>query len=174
LKEGESLEPFKDTAPAESYEKFVGAFLSHLSASVGMPLEVLLMKFSESYSASRASLILFWRVAEIWRKELIADFLHPVYESWLAGEIAAGRIQAPGWSDPRLRAAWLSSSWVGIPMPNIDPMKTAKADKTYVEIGAQTLDRVARNHNGSDGSMNRAKLAREYAELPSAPWNKKE
>jgi len=67
LKEGEDLAPFKDTAPSDSYERFVGAFLSHLSASVGMPLEVLLMKFSESYSASRASLILFWRVAELQR-----------------------------------------------------------------------------------------------------------
>ena len=55
-------------------------------------------------------------------------------------------------------------------MPNIDPMRTAQADKTYIELGAQTLDRTARNLNGSDGQANRAKLAREFSELPAAPW----
>jgi len=56
-------------------------------------------------------------------------------------------------------------------MPNIDPMRTAKADKEYLEMGAQTLDGVARNHNGSDGVMNRQKLTREYTELPIPPWS---
>ncbi len=59
-------------------------------------------------------------------------------------------------------------------MPNIDPMRTANSDKIYAELGAQTLDRIARNHNGSDGSANRAKLAREYYERPTASWLKGE
>lgn len=57
-------------------------------------------------------------------------------------------------------------------MPNIDPDKTASADMKYVEMGAQTLDRVARNTNGSSGKANRAKLAREIAELTAVPWSK--
>jgi hypothetical protein len=55
-------------------------------------------------------------------------------------------------------------------MPNIDPMRTAMADKAYVEMGAETLDRVARNLNGSSGSSNRAKLKQEYSELAQPPW----
>lgn len=172
LNKGEEIQPFKSTAPSESYDKFVEAFLTHLSASTGMPSEVLLMKFGENYSASRGTLILFWRIAQIWRHELATDFLSPVYEEWLTGEIAAGRVSAPGWSDPVLRQAWLNHKWFGAPMPNIDPLRTAKADETYVGLGAQTLDHVARNHNGSDGSSNRAKLTRELGELPSVPWRK--
>lgn len=170
LQKGEDLKTFGDKTPADNYETFVDAFTSHLSASVGMPIEVLKMKFSSNYSASRASLILFWRIAQIWREEMAADFLNPIYEMWLSEEIAAGRIQAPGWSDPRLRAAWLANRWIGSPMPNIDPMRTANADKVYVELGAQTLDRVARNHNGSSGQANRRKLNREFGELPTPPW----
>jgi lambda family phage portal protein len=172
LTEGEELKPFANTSPVESFERFVNTLAGHLSASLSIPLEVVLMKFAQNYSASRASLILFWRIAQIWRDEMVADFLNPVYENWLAGEIAAGRISAPGWADPRLREAWLKNNWVGSPMPNIDPAKTAKADQLYVEMGAQTLDRVAQNLNGTSGKANRAKLRRELEELPPVPWGK--
>jgi len=173
LNEGESLEPFKMTAPADSYATFVESFVGNISAAAGMPREVLLMKFGENYSASRATLILFWRVANIWREEMAADYLNPVFSMWLAEEIAAGRIMAPGFTDPILRAAWLNNRWIGAPMPNIDPKRTADADKTYAELGAHTLDRIARNLNGSDGQKNRAKLSREFKELSLAPWNMK-
>lgn len=170
LKRGDKLKYLQDTSPSAQFEAFTNAFVSYLSASSGMPVEVLLMKFNANYSASRASLILFWRVAQIWREEMAADFLNPVYETWLSEEIAAGRISAPGWSDPRLKAAWLSNEWAGAPMPNIDPLKTAAADEKYVELGAQTLDDVARNFNGSSGKSNRTKNSRQYEELPTPPW----
>lgn len=170
LHKGEKLKPFESSAPAESFDKFVDSFVSHICASNGMPVEVLLMKFNQNYSASRASLILFWRVAKIWREELATDFLNPVYYAWLSGEIAAGRISAPGWQDARMKAAWLGNNWIGAPMPNIDPARTMAADRGYVEMGVKHLDEIARNENGSSGKMNRAKLTRQYQELPVAPW----
>jgi lambda family phage portal protein len=172
LEEGEDIKPGPNNAPAESYNQFVDAFTAYIAASMSTPLEVVLMRFNQNYSASRAALILFWRVARIWQEEMAADILNPTFEAWMAGEIAAGRVSAPGWSDPVLRAAWLNSRWIGAPMPNIDPKRTADADKTYVELGAQTLDRVARGLNGSDGKTNRAKLHREFTELPDVPWVK--
>lgn len=166
LLEGEDIKPFESTAPVASYDKFVDAFTSHLAASMGMPLEVLLMKFNQNYSASRASLILFWRIANIWRDEMAADFLNPVYEMWLSEEIAAGRVIAPGWNDPVLKAAWLNARWIGSPMPEIDISKTATADEKYFRMGAQTLDRISRKLNGSAGKSNRTKIRREITELP--------
>ena len=79
LRNAEDLKPFPETAPAEQYDRFVDAFTSYLAASISMPIEVLLMRFNQNYSASRASLVLFWRVAQIWREELAADFLNPIY-----------------------------------------------------------------------------------------------
>lgn len=172
LREGEDLLPFKDSAPSASFDSFVNAFTSYLSSSVSMPLEVLLMKFGQNYSASRGALLLFWRVAMIWREELAADLLNPIYEEWLSGEIASGRVSAPGWNDPRIRKAWTSNNWIGAPLPNIDPQRTAEAEKAYASIGATDLDRIARDLNGSDGPTNRAKLARQLEELPEVPWNK--
>lgn len=166
----QKIHPFGQTAPADSYDKFVDAFFWYLCASLGMSTEVALMKFNANYSASRGALILFWRVAQIWRDEMIADFLDPVYEMWLSEEIAAGRIQCPGWSDPRLRAAWLCCEWSGSTMPNIDPEKDANAHKEYVALAAETLDDVSLGYNGSSGKSNRAKLARQLTELPIPPW----
>jgi lambda family phage portal protein len=170
LQRGDKIKELGMKAGTETFGSFIDSFTSYLCASTGMPLEVLLMKFSSNYSASRGTLILFWRIAQIWVNEMAADFLNPVFESWLTVEIAKGRVSAPGWRDPRIRAAWLNCHWIGSPMPNIDPQKTANADRAYVELGATTLERVARNLNGSSASGNAQKLAREYENLPSPPW----
>jgi len=172
LREGEEIKPFMDSSPLPQYGDYIDSISSYLTASMGMPLEYVKKQFTESYSASRAAMLLVDRLRGIWENELDSDSLAPIYEMWLSGEIAAGRRSAPGWTDPRLRAAWMAHSWASPPMPNIDPMRTAKADKEYVSMGAQTLDRVARNHNGTSGKSNRAKLAREFEELPVPPWEK--
>lgn len=170
LQEGEDLKPFANTAPAESFAKFLEAFVTHLCAGNSMPIEVLLMKFGQNYSASRGALVLFWRVVTIWRAEMEADFLGPVYEAWLSGEIAAGRISAPGWQDPRLRRAWLNTQWIGAPMPHIDPLREGKGKEIMVRLGALTLDRLAQEFNGSDGRDNREKLAQQIPELTMLPF----
>jgi len=172
LKRGETIKPFPNTSPGESYPDFVSSFAGSISASTSTPLEVVLMKFNQNYSASRATLILFWRVAGIWREEMASDFLNPTYTMWLAEEIAAGRVTAPGWSNPRMRAAWSNARWIGSPMPNIDPSKTAKAIKDHLEMGLTDLDKESRILNGSVGSMNRVRLNKQLDDLPNVPWGK--
>lgn len=170
LESGEELKPFTNTAPSDNFDTFVDAFTSYLSAAHSIPIEVLLMKFGSNYSASRGALILFWMVAEIWRQESITDIMNPIYEMWLAEEIARNRISAPGWSDPVLRAAWLNCRWIGPSMPNIDPLKTYLADEGYMKLGATTQDRIARDLNGSSGKANRAKNIRTFEETAARLW----
>lgn len=172
LQGGEDLKAFNGSTPAENYDSFVDSYMKSMCASVSMPHELVWMKFGDSFSASRAELVLAWHVVDIWQAEFASDYLLPIYEAWLSGEIAAGRISAPGWSDPRKRQAWLDCRWVGFPIPNIDPSKMADAEQKYVAMGATTLDRVARQYNGSSGKANRAKLAREFGELPQSPFSK--
>jgi lambda family phage portal protein len=172
LEQGDKPTMLQNSTPAESFRDFIEAFSGRLAAAAGVPIEVVLMKFSNNYSASRATLVMFWRIAQIWRDEMAADFLDPVYEMWLSEEIAAGRISAPGWSDPRLRAAWLSCTWIGTPMPNIDPVKEAKASKDYLEMGATTQNRVSRNLNGSRADANIEKNRNLFPLTPVPPWSK--
>ncbi len=164
---GDKFKEIGFKAPADSFHEFLDAFTAHLSAATGMPIEVLLMRFNQNYSASRATLILFWRKVMIDREEMAADYLTPYYEMWLSEEIAAGRIQAPGWSDPVLRAAWLNAAWVGVPLPDIDPSKTAKAAEIRTILRHLTGKRGAREYNGSDFDTNKSTIEREYeGELP--------
>jgi capsid protein len=171
LAEGESLDTLRSTAPSPQFEAFLDGMMSYVCASRGMPLEVLKMAFNNNYSASRAALLLFWRVVQMRREHIAADLLDPIYEMWLSEEIAAGRVTCPGWQDPRLRRAWLACRWNGTPMPNIDPSKSAQADLLYAKMGAQTFDDIARNFNGSSGKANRAKMATELKELEASGIN---
>jgi len=172
LPKGMDMELMATTSPGDKFDTFVDSFTSYLTASTGMPLEVMLMRFGQNFSASRASLLLFWRIVQIWRDEMAAEFLNPVYEMWLSEEIAAGRISAPGWNDPRLKAAWLSNQWIGDPPPDIDPSKTAKAVREYMSVGGLSGKRMARNLNGSSFDMNVEQLAREFGSKPPPPWIK--
>ncbi len=173
LRRGDTWKNLQDTSPTPGFDAYCASVFSYLAASTGWAIELVLKKFNANFSASRGTLLLCYRTAQIERNETRADFLDPVYEMWLSEEIAAGRVSAPGWSDPLLRAAWLACDWSGEPMPNIDPQKTMEADKGYVALGAQTLDDVAMNFNGSSGKANRQKNARQFEELPEVPWDKK-
>lgn len=172
LNRGEDLQPFVNTAPVQQYDKFVDSFSAYLSASCGVPIEMVLMRFGNNFSASRATLILFWRISRIAQNEMGIDYLDPVVLSWASEEIAAGRLSAPGWSDPVLRAAWMWGTWHGPALPNIDPVKMAKSDQLNAEMGAKTLDQIAREVSGSDGTSNRAQITREFEQLPESPFRK--
>ena len=170
LRRGDKLKYLQDTSPSAQYDKFVESFFSTLAASVGWSVELVLKKFNNNYSASRATLILCWRTANIERQDVISDFCNPIYEMWLSEEIAAGRIQCPGWSDPFIKSAWLCCEWASVPMPDIDPKKSMESKKLAVELSAETLDDVSRDHNGSSGKANRMKNARQFQELPEPAW----
>lgn len=160
----------KNTAPGDSYDKFVDAFAGYLAASTGTPLEVVLMKFGQNYSASRATLLLFWRIVGSEIMEMDSDALSPIVAMWMSGEIASGQITAPGWSDPRLRAAWLAKNWIGSPPPDIDPTKTANARRLNCEGGFSSVEREARELNGSSAAANIESNRQLFKDFPVAPW----
>jgi capsid protein len=146
--------------------------VEYIAAAMGQSAETVTMKFNNNYSASRATLILCWRIALQRRYNLACYHLDPIYESWLSEEIAAGRIFAPGWQDPRLRAAWLRHRWIGTGAPVIDPVKTMQASKMALELGATTLDDIATEYNGSSAKANRGKNSKDIPELTPLPGTK--
>ena len=133
----------------------------------------MLIKFNSNYSASRAGLVMFWRVAVLWREELESDFLNVVYEAWLSEEIATGRISARGWLDPVMRLAWLSADWVGSQMPVIDPAKSVKAARDAIEADLSSVEREALDLNGSSAAANKEKNKKAFEGKEPAPWNTK-
>ena len=170
LRKGEKLKGLDQTSPTEQFSAFSKAFISHLAICRSMPYEVLLMQFNQNYSASRAALILFYRIACVWKAELVSDFVDIVKEAWAYGEVAANRLQLPGFTDPSLRQAWLVGEWIGPPMPDIDPLHSVQAQMLEAKIGSTTLDRISRERNGSSFNGNVSQLEQEYQSLPSVPW----
>ena len=170
LNSGEDMKAVEQTAPADKFAEFVDSIVSYVSSSSGMPIEVLKMKFNQNYSASRATLILFWRIVNIWRNEMVSDFLNYVYEAWLEGEIAAGRVKAPGWTEPAKRSAWLNCRWIGSSVPVMNPLDEARAAKERSELGHETLEDGALKYNGSDSGRNIEQLGDEFEKLSVAPW----
>lgn len=170
LRAKDKIHSIGNTAPVTNYDKFVDAFTSHMAAAARMPVEILLMKFGQNYSASRAALLLFYRVAEIYRHKIDADFLTPLYENWLSEEIASGRVKAPGFVEPIARAAWCSHGLIAAPVPNIDPSKTADANMKNIQMGLTTYDRASQETNGSNGKANRAANKRQGEDMHTPYW----
>lgn len=171
LTKGSKITFPKNTAPGDSFGDFVGEFAGYIAASLNIPLEVVLMKFGQNYSASRATLLLFWDVVRYERGIMAYQMLDPVVEAWMSGEIAVGRIQAPGWSDPILRAAWMNTGWIGGGTPDIDPGKSAKARRENIEMGLTNAERESRDLNGTSAADNIARNNATYGGYNPLPWN---
>ena len=169
LKQGEEVQSFDTKRPNVNFGEFVRHITRSLSASKGIPIEVLEESFNANYSASRASLLLFWRKVEIERAKFASQFLGPIFEAWFVEEVKAGRIKAANFNaSPVIRRAWLSCGWNGDKQPSIDPLKEANADDTRIAQGATTRERVAMEYNGSDAMDNIARLKTENIKLAEA------
>lgn len=164
------LKPFLNTAPATGHGDFIKAELEAVFSSHGMPLEVAYMSFKNNYSASQASLLLNNLNNDVELFLMAVQALDPILEMFFSCAIASGRVTCPGWQDPILHAAWMAHRWSRPPMPNIDRVKSATADKMYAELGANDLEDVAMRLNGSSFRSNVSKLKRQYSELPTPTW----
>ncbi len=169
LKAGEELQSFDTKRPNVNATEFIRSITKTLAASKGVPIEVLEESFNANYSASRASLLLFWRKVEIERAKTAVQYLSPIFESWFAEEVSAGRIQVPGYADsPVVRKAWTNHAWNGDKQPSIDPQKEATADDIRIAQGTTTRERVAMEYNGSDAMENINRLTQENTALAAA------
>ena len=95
LKKGEDVKSFDTKRPNVNFDPFRSAIIKSVSASLNIPVEVLEMKFSSNYSASRASLIMFWQSVEKWRAHFVSQLLQPMYEAWFDEEVRVARIVVP-------------------------------------------------------------------------------
>lgn len=167
--QGDKIKMLENTAPVDGFEAFYNVFITSIAASTGSSIEKMQKRFSTSFSAARGSLLVIYDNTKIERNEMTSDSNDVVYEMWLGGEIAAGRVSAPGWSDPRLKKAWLRSTWIGSSMPNIDPLKTAKGEREYLKMSGTTPERISLETNGSDFNDNLEKNKKSFVEMPVLP-----
>lgn len=160
----ESIEVANPARPNAAFDPFVRAILQQIGVALEIPFEILLKHFSSSYSASRGALLEAWKFFRARRRWLVRSLCQPAYEDVISEAVARGLLHAPGFfDDPLIRRAWLGANWMGDAMPQIDPLKEANASKVRIEEGLSTIDREARETNGSTFLDNHAQRRKEQS-----------
>lgn len=166
---GESVETANPGRPNSNFSGFMEALSKQIGSTLEIPDELLLKRFSSSYSASRAALLEAWKMFRMRRSWFANDFCQPIYERWLYEAVAIGRISAPGFfGDPIARAAYCKADWNGPSPGQIDPTKEATAAVYRIEHGLSTYEREAMEINGSSFDENVKQLKREREKLKEA------
>ncbi len=148
---GEDIVVPDSKRPSANFDPFFQAVVRQIGVGLELPFEVLIKHFTASYSASRAALLDAWRVFRRRRDWLSKYFCQPIYEEWLADEIASGRVSAPGFfSDPFRRYAYTRAQWIGDGPGSIDPNKEVDAAKARVDMGISTIEAESILHDGVD------------------------
>lgn len=148
---GESVESPTPGRPNPAFDPFWTAMVRQIGMALEMPFEVLVMHFQSSYSAARAALLMAWKAFRAKRDLLTKTLCQPVFELWLDDEVAAGRINCPGYfSDPIVHAAWCKAIWTGDGPGSIDPGKEVDAAQKRVDLGISTKQAESIAFDGVD------------------------
>lgn len=109
-----------------------GTFL-YICASLGIPIEIALSKFEQSFSASRMASEIWKMQVKLKRRPIEKNNYQPFYNYFLDTEIALGNIVFPGYEEAvkskdiiRLQA-YRNARFTGHGVPNADPVKEVKA-----------------------------------------------
>lgn len=135
LAPGEKVHETNPSRPNVNFDPFFNAVVGQIGATLEIPGDVLLLKFNRSYSAARAAMLEAWRFFNLRRWYLVTQFCQPLYGLLIDEEVAAGRLQLPGYADPIQRRAWTRAVWVGPAKGAMDENREANAAKTRIEIG---------------------------------------
>jgi lambda family phage portal protein len=146
---GESVETSSPGRPNPAFDPFWAAIVRQIGMALEMPVEVLTMHFQSSYSAARAALLMAWKAFRS-RRDMLATYLcQPVFELWLADEVAEGRIHAPGFfANDLVRSAWCAAVWTGDGPGSIDPEKEVNAAQKRIDLGISTKEAESIAHDG--------------------------
>lgn len=162
---GETLKSFSPERPNEGFDPFVQALLRQVGVALELPFEVLVKHFTASYSAARAALLQAWGFFRARRAWLADGFCQPVYELVITNAVLRGRIEAKGFEDPLLRAAWLGARWTGPSAGQLDPLKEVNAAEKRIALKISTRTRETAELTGDDWEAVAAELATEEALL---------
>ena len=169
LQEGEKANAINPGRPNANFEGFVKAVSLQIGAALEIPYEVLVAKFSNNYSASRAELLEWYNAYMVYRGWISNDLCQPVFEEFMCEAVAKGRIKAPGFfTDPLIRKAYCGAKWNGPSQGQIDPLKEVNAAVVRVRNGFSTRDTEAMELNGSSFYTNVGQLSTENRMLAEA------
>ena len=158
-----------------NFALFEEAVLRTIAWANEIPPEILLLAFSNNYSASQAAINEFKIYLNMIWSYWGETFCTPVYTDWFLSEVLAGKIQAPGyydaWKDPAkydVASAWVSVEWYGSIKPSTDMLKQGKGSQILIGEGWSTNARESRTLTGTKFSKNIKRLKQENQQKADA------
>lgn len=175
LQHGEEPVGFRSQGTEESFGVFESAVMQGVAWANEIPPEILMLAFSNNYSASQAAINEF-KIYLNMRWSIEGEtFCNPIYADWLLSEVLTGKISAPGllqaWRNPDqydIFGAWICVDWYGSIKPSTDMLKQVKGSDLLVAGGYSTRAREARVTTGTKFSKNVKRLKRENEQLVEA------
>ena len=173
LNPGEKFDMAESKVPATDYSKFVETELSHISAGVGgggVAYEMVLQKYSNNYSASRATIAGQEKKFRNMRDDLAVGFCTPMWDQVIDWGIRKGFIEAPGYieGDWRYKQAVLAVTWIGPSPINIDPLKEIQAHILAMDAGVETKEQVCREMYQTDYEETAERIKKEREMAPQS------
>lgn len=138
-------------------------------ATYGIATTLASQKLEGSYNASKGKIDLSWKTGiEFYLKQFASDWDKHLYNAWLNGKIATGKIIAPGWDDPELRNAWASMTIIIPAKPSLNPLQEAKAGELRISMGASNAEYEAQQQTGTSFDENVDRIKEEQKRLRDA------
>lgn len=142
--------------PNPAFDPFFLALCKQLGAALETPVEVLLLVFNSSYTASKAALENFYVLIRKIRESLGSHWCTPGYEAWLFEQVARGRYPAiSGFlENPERRRLWSDVRHRGDGKISLNPQQEAKAFEIYEAHGWRTAQDITAELSGGDYDAN--------------------
>ncbi len=166
LAPGEKASVVNPMRPNPNFGPFLENVITQIAMALGLPPELLIKKFTSSYSASKAALNDAWIYIRSVRVWLAGSFCQPVFETWLAEAVSLGRVPAPGFfTDPLLRWAYTRATWPGDSMGSLNPKDEVAAYTAAIDARLMTRERAEWELFGSDFNETLAQKVAEQTAL---------
>jgi len=153
LAQGEKATVADPGRPNPQFGSFINAVLDQLGAGTLLGPEMILKKYSTSYTAARAAFLDAWKHLLELRTCMVRTFCQPIYETWMAEAVILGRVRAPGFfADPLLRWAYTRAVWTGDSQGSLNPKDEVKAFSDAIDARLCTRERAEWELFGTDFS----------------------
>lgn len=168
-----------------SFGEFYMKNFDVICATVGIPPNVALSKYDDSFSASRAALKDWENTLIVQRKKFAQQFYQPIYNLWLHKEILMNKIYAPGYLTAAMQnnlmaiEAFRFARFTGANVPHIDPVKEVNAERLklgskYDSVPLTTAEAATEALNGGEFAANLQQCADEIGKSKEAGFEEEE
>ena len=141
--------------PNPAFDPFFLALAKQLGAALETPVEVMMLAFNASYTASKAALENFYILVRREQASIAAHWCDPHYFCWLWEQVAKGRYTLPGFLDDDLmQELWADVRHRGDGKISLNPQQEAKALEIYEAHGWKTGAEITAELSGGDYAAN--------------------